>query len=149
MESTEPMSFIVDDVLVDFDDNLARIRTFKMTVRGSRLPAGCIVPIGEITNLVNVCISDKKASDPRDASIIGLLYIAGLRRAEVVQLQRKDLDLEQQTLRVVGKNNKARKAFLDMGRLALSRIGSNSAQLDRVLSGTLLFNIIYIMRSIG
>ncbi len=95
-------------------DDLARIRAVKM-VRGSRLPTGRMVPIGEITNLVNVCISDKKASGPRDASIIGLLYIAGLRRAEVVQLQWKDLDLEQQTLRVVGKGNKERKAFLDMG----------------------------------
>ncbi|WP_419639481.1 tyrosine-type recombinase/integrase [Thiolapillus sp.] len=95
-------------------DDLARIRAIKM-VRGSRLPTGRMIPLGEISSLVNTCIADEKASGPRDAAIIGLLYIAGLRRAEVVYLQRKDVDIKNQVLTVIGKGNKQRKAFLDIG----------------------------------
>ncbi|WP_419623097.1 tyrosine-type recombinase/integrase, partial [Thiolapillus sp.] len=88
-------------------DDLARIRAIKM-VRGSRLPTGRMIPLGEISSLVNTCIADEKASGPRDAAIIGLLYIAGLRRAEVVYLQRKDVDIKNQVLTVIGKGNKQR-----------------------------------------
>ncbi len=98
-------------------DDLARIRAIKM-VRGSRLPSGRLIPLGEITNLVNVCVSDQKPSGPRDAAIIGLLYIAGLRRAEIAKLDRESLDLGGQELCVIGKGNKERKSFLDTGTTA-------------------------------
>lgn len=121
-------------------DDLARIKGVKM-VKGSRLPTGRMIPLGEITNLVNVCTKDEGASGPRDVSIIGLLYIAGLRRAEVVNLRREDLDLENRELKVIGKGNKQRKAFLDTGTVnALSdwlkyRTDENGPLFVRVLKG--------------
>lgn len=98
-------------------DDLARIRAIKM-VRGSRLPTGRMVPMGEISSLVNACISDPKPSGPRDAAIIGLLYIAGLRRAEVASLRIQDINIKDQEVVVIGKGNKQRKVFLDVGTTA-------------------------------
>jgi integrase len=95
-------------------DDLERIKGIKM-VKGYRLPTGRMIPLGEISNLVNACCSDETASGPRDVAIIGFLYIAGLRRAEVVNLRREDLDLENREIKVIGKGNKQRKAFLDSG----------------------------------
>jgi site-specific recombinase XerD len=95
-------------------DDLERIKSIKM-VKGSRLPTGRMIPLGEITNLVNACCNDKSASGPRDVAIIGFLYIAGLRRAEVVNLRMEDLNLDKREIKVLGKGNKQRKAFLDSG----------------------------------
>lgn len=82
-------------------------------VKGSRLPTGRMIPLGEITNLVNACCNDETASGPRDVAIIGFLYIAGLWRAEVVNLRIEDLNLEKREVKVFGKGNKQCKAFLD------------------------------------
>ncbi|MEW8000441.1 MAG: site-specific integrase [Candidatus Thiodiazotropha endolucinida] len=95
-------------------DDLERIKSIKM-VKGSRLPTGRMIPFGEISNLVNACCEDETASGPRDVAIIGFLYIAGLRRAEVVNLQREDIDLNKQEAKVIGKGNKQRKVFIDSG----------------------------------
>lgn len=95
-------------------DDLERIKSIKM-VKGSRLPTGRMIPFGEISNLVSACCEDETASGPRDVAIIGFLYIAGLRRAEVVNLQREDIDLDKQEAKVIGKGNKQRKVFIDSG----------------------------------
>lgn len=121
-------------------DDLERIKGVKM-VKGSRLATGRMIPLGEITNLVNVCAGDESPSGPRDVSIIGLLYIAGLRRAEVVNLRMEDLDIENRELKVIGKGNKQRKAFLDTGTVnALKdwikyRTDENGPLFVRVLKG--------------
>lgn len=44
----------------------------------------------------------------RNRLIIELFYSTGMRRAELIGLQLKDVDLSQQTLRVLGKGNKER-----------------------------------------
>ncbi|GLU42393.1 tyrosine-type recombinase/integrase [Allomuricauda sp. NBRC 101325] len=44
----------------------------------------------------------------RDRLIIDLLYATGMRRAELVNLKLKDVDLANQTLKVLGKRNKER-----------------------------------------
>src|SRR5437763_13795466 len=56
----------------------ARIRDVP-GVRGSRLPAGREVPIGELVNLFRAC-ADAGASGGRDAAARALPYGAGLRR---------------------------------------------------------------------
>ena len=98
-------------------DDLTRIKGVRM-VRGSRLPAGRVVPMGEISNLVGTCVRDKSPAGARDAAIIGFLYIGGLRRAEVAKARREQLSLKDRTLRIIGKGNKERKAFLDAGTVA-------------------------------
>jgi integrase/recombinase XerC len=44
----------------------------------------------------------------RDRVIVELLYITGIRRAELIGIRLSDLDLESRTLRVLGKRNKER-----------------------------------------
>jgi integrase/recombinase XerC len=44
----------------------------------------------------------------RDRAIIELLYLTGIRRAELIELKKNDLDLEQKQLKVLGKGKKQR-----------------------------------------
>ena len=91
--------------------------TDVQSVTAQRLPTGRELEIGEIRNLIEVCLSDE--DNPvlgiRDAAIISLMYSSGLRRAEVVALDMDDLNLSKGELRVIGKRNKERMAFLAKG----------------------------------
>lgn len=58
----------------------------------------------------------------RDRAIVRLLYDLGLRRGEVVTLDVADLDLEQKTLRVVGKG-RTQKVTLDLADATASALG--------------------------
>ena len=60
-------------------------------VRGERLPRGRAISRGELRALFESCRSGSP-SDLRDAALIGVLYAAGLRRAEVVSLDVADYD---------------------------------------------------------
>jgi len=75
-------------------------------VRGSTLPSGRQLSIGEIKAIMDVC-------SPRDAAIIAVLYGGGLRVGELVSLQFSDWDGE--VLKVTGKGNKERTAHLRNG----------------------------------
>jgi site-specific recombinase XerD len=57
------------------------------------LPAGCDLSSSEITALVNYCLSLDNAAGIRDSAIIGVLYTAGLRRSELVNLTLADSSL--------------------------------------------------------
>lgn len=52
----------------------------------------------------------------RDTAILELLYASGMRVAELVSLNRNDLDTQQQTIKVTGKGNKQR--IVPFGRAA-------------------------------
>lgn len=95
-------------------DDLERIRGVNM-VRGSRLSTGRVVPPGELSSLINVCISDPSPAGIRDIAIIGILYICGLRRSEAAALTLSDLNLDANEIRLIGKGNKERKVFMDSG----------------------------------
>jgi len=83
-------------------------------VRGERLPRGRALSRGEFRALFESC---RKGSpgDTRDAALMGVLYGAGLRRAEVVALGISDYDPETGALIVRGKGNKERIAYIDDG----------------------------------
>jgi site-specific recombinase XerD len=91
--------------------------TDVQSVSAHRLPAGRELENQEIRELINVCLQDE--DNPtlglRDAAIISLMYSSGLRRAEVVALDLADLNLNKKELRVIGKRNKERKAYLATG----------------------------------
>lgn len=89
------------------------------SVSAQRLPTGRELENEEIRGLIDACLNDEDnpTLGTRDAAIISLMYSSGLRRAEVVSLDLEDVDLNKGTLRVIGKRNKERYAFLAKGAL--------------------------------
>lgn len=86
-------------------------------VKGDTLPAGRDLAEGEILALVSACRRDTTAAGTRDAAIIGTLYTTGLRRAELVGLDRADLaDDGKLTIRS-GKGRKDRIVYITNGAL--------------------------------
>ena len=83
-------------------------------VRGERLPRGRALSRGELRALFESC-RKRRPGDTRDAALMGVLYAAGLRRAEVVALEISDYDPETGALIVRGKGNKERLAYIDDG----------------------------------
>lgn len=83
-------------------------------VRGSRLPAGRALGVGEIRALFGVC--DDDTIGLRNAALIAILYGAGLRRAEAVALDLADFDADEDLVRIRhGKGNKSRLSYLATG----------------------------------
>ncbi|CAA9449236.1 MAG: hypothetical protein AVDCRST_MAG01-01-4392 [uncultured Rubrobacteraceae bacterium] len=89
-------------------------------VRGNRLPPGRSIPRGELSALFAVCA--REAEDPkmrargvRDAAMLALLYVGGLRRTELASLRLWDYEAETGTLRVRGKGNKERPVYAEGG----------------------------------
>jgi len=91
--------------------------TDVQSVSAQRLPTGRELENQEIRALIEACLSNKEnpALGLRDAAIISMMYSSGLRRSEVVTLDLDDLDLKHGELRVIGKRNKERKAYLAKG----------------------------------
>lgn len=81
-------------------------------VTGQTLPAGRELAPGEIGALMAVCGKDPGPAGTRDASIIAILYTAGLRRDEVARLDLADYDPTTGRLVIHGKRNKERTAYL-------------------------------------
>jgi site-specific recombinase XerD len=89
-------------------------------VRGTRLPPGRSIPRGELRSLFEACAGE--AQDPkmrargvRDAAMLALLYVGGLRRTELAGLKLSDYDPETKTLRIRGKGNKERQVYAEGG----------------------------------
>ena len=95
-------------------DDFGRIKNVKM-IRGSRNLAGREIALGEIESLVRTCQATEGPAGIRDIVIIGLLYICGLRRAEVSSLNVESFDVEAGIIKVIGKGNKERVVFPDSG----------------------------------
>jgi len=103
--------------LLDIED-LARIKAVK-PIRGESVPAGRSVATGELRALVEACAADAGLAGPRDAALIALLYVGGLRRAELAALQLADYDPEAAALIVrVGKGHKGRTVPVEAGAAA-------------------------------
>jgi site-specific recombinase XerD len=85
-------------------------------VRGETVPSGRDLASGEILSLVNACLQDKHpAMGVRDAAIIGILYVCGIRRSEVAQLRLADFNPVNGALMVQGKGNKQRYVYVTGG----------------------------------
>lgn len=95
-------------------DDLRRIEGVK-GLKGTRLPRGRALPRGEIKELFRVCQEDDGPAGPRDAAVLALLYVGGLRRAEVAALDLGDYDAEARELVVRGKGDRERLVHLANG----------------------------------
>lgn len=82
-------------------------------VTGETLPAGRDLAGGEILALFEDCAADKNTnSGTRDAAIIAVLYVGGLRRAEIVNLDMAHFNQAESKLTFTGKRKKQRTAYL-------------------------------------
>jgi site-specific recombinase XerD len=84
-------------------------------ITGETLPAGRELSSGEIGALMTDCINDPTPGGARDAALIGLMYAAGLRREEVINIDLADFDQATGRLVVHGKRSKERAAYLTGG----------------------------------
>jgi len=84
-------------------------------VRGETLPTGRELQSGEMSALLSACEDDKTNAGARDAAIIAVMYSCGLRRAEVITLDHADYDAESGRLKIRGKGNKERTAYITGG----------------------------------
>lgn len=86
------------------------------TVRGTTLPAGREVTLGELAALFKGCADDAGPAAVRDAALLALLYGAGLRRSEAVSLDLGDYATNTGQLTVRrGKGRKARVVYATNG----------------------------------
>lgn len=82
-------------------------------IRGQALPAGRRVSRAELATLLLVCRRDPAPAGARDLAALGLLYGAGLRRAEAAALRLEAL--EAASVRVEGKGRRERRVALPPG----------------------------------
>lgn len=85
-------------------------------VRGAREPRGRIVSRAELGKLFDVCRSDENAAAGwRDLALLALLYGTGIRRAEAANASLDALDLDDGSLKLIGKGDKERRVYLPSG----------------------------------
>ncbi len=70
--------------------------------------AGRALSFGEWTALFAVCRADPSISGARDAAILALFRVGGLRRSEVAGLQLSDFNMASLTVTIRGKRNRVR-----------------------------------------
>ena len=85
------------------------------SVRGSRLPAGRALNAGEIRALFSVCSADRNPAGSRDAAAFAMLFGAGLRRSEAVNVQLDDYAPASGELTINGKGNRQRLVYATGG----------------------------------
>jgi integrase len=84
-------------------------------VAGSSLPAGRYVEDGEVRRLVAACLADDSPGGRRDAAVLAVLFVGGLRRAEAVALDLDDYDTSSGHVTVTGKSRRQRRSALPAG----------------------------------
>ena len=77
-------------------------------IKGSRSIKGRALELDELNQLIDYCMAQDGVIAMRDAAVIALVYGAGLRRHEAAGLMLSDLNVNEGTLKVLGKGNKER-----------------------------------------
>ncbi|MDP7592304.1 MAG: tyrosine-type recombinase/integrase [Litorilituus sp.] len=77
-------------------------------IKGTRSIKGRALELKELNTLIDYCMAQDGVIAMRDAAVISLVYGAGLRRHEAAGLMLSDLDVNEGTLKVLGKGNKER-----------------------------------------
>ncbi|WP_081310706.1 tyrosine-type recombinase/integrase [Pseudoalteromonas luteoviolacea] len=96
--------------LINSEDYM-KIKDVK-SVKGSRLSKGRALSEAEVGKLLQSCKSDDSKKGARDLAIISLLYGCGLRRAEIVSIDVEDIYWTENTIKLVGKGNIERVAYM-------------------------------------
>jgi integrase len=86
------------------------------SVRGSTEPAGRMLEPDEVSALLQACGDDPTPAGARDAAMVALWSVTGLRRSELAALQVENYTPTTGAVRVVdGKGKKDRTVFIDNG----------------------------------
>jgi integrase/recombinase XerD len=108
-------------------------------IRGSRIPKGRALAPEEIRALFFTCERDETPLGARDAAMFAILIGCGLRRSEIVSLDLEHYDRNERALKVLGKGNKERLAFLPDG--AYRRLETWVADVRGTAPGALFMRI--------
>lgn len=95
-------------------ESFQHIRAVR-NLRGNRLPRGRALPAEEIRKLFTVCDDDSSCLGARDAALLAVLLGCGLRRSEAVELSLSDIVTNERAIKVLGKGNKERLAYIPDG----------------------------------
>lgn len=95
-------------------ESFQHIRAVR-NLRGSRLPRGRALPPAEIHALFGACEADGSSIGTRDAAMLAVILGCGLRRSEAVGLDLRDIVTQERALRVLGKGNRERLAYMPAG----------------------------------
>lgn len=78
------------------------------------LPKGRAVEMNEMKALLQTCLLDESPIGIRDAAILSVMFVAGLRRFEIQALNTEDFDVKTGAVTVLkGKRNKSRVMYLE------------------------------------
>ena len=113
----------IADLAADYagDEQLVRHAARVATVRdvkGERPERGRHIEQGELSALIQACVSDKSPAGIRDAAIIALAWSTGLRRDEISRIELTDLvnkTDDRLDIAIVGKGGKVRAAYVNDG----------------------------------
>ena len=91
-----------------------------LSIKGERKLRGRALSTSEIAALMQVCMADSTLQGARDAALIAILRGAGLRRAELVNLDLKDFTASGGKLEVrEGKGGSYRTVYLPSSAIAI------------------------------
>jgi len=88
--------------------NACEVKTMKV----NRLPAGRNISPGEIAALLSASLAGKEPIATRDAAIIAVLAATGARREEVADMLIENFDSAERIIRIIGKGDKEREAYI-------------------------------------
>lgn len=99
---------------MNVDDYMRAVKLEPVT--GETIPTGRHLSGDEIRAMIDACKRDENhPAGARDAAMIALMYIALLRRKEVVNLSLSDYNPATGEIRISGKRNKERIAYIENG----------------------------------
>lgn len=111
--------FLVVTVVKKFLEhyNIDYLNDFKKPQKSRNLPKSLNgEDIKKLLEVVEIQVNDteyKKQQKTRDKTIINLLYSTGIRVSELVNLENKDIDFNERTIRINGKGDKERIVIFD------------------------------------
>jgi integrase len=98
----------------DEDEQVLRSAVPPAMVRSLRRSSlGAHVGTRQARLLLDACSSDERPEAKRDAAVMGLMLLAGLRRKELTGLQRGDFDDDEARVRIGGRSRHARSIILE------------------------------------
>lgn len=115
----------IADLAIDYQDDTelarhaARVATVR-DVKGDRPERVRHIEQGELSALIDACISDTSPAGIRDAAIIAIAWSTGLRRDEISRIELKDLTNQTEDsldIAIVGKGEKVRNVYINDGAL--------------------------------